>query len=58
MIDIDKMAMDIKAYLEARVHEGYGYGTLAATVVVYPLNSAEQERVFDARDYAVEYIED
>lgn len=53
MIDLEKMLADIKACLENRVREGYGYGSLAVTVEVYPLNSEPQPWHFDCRDYEV-----
>ena len=51
MIDMEKMIADIRANLEARIREGYGHGSLTATVAVFPLNSEPQEWPFDARDY-------
>lgn len=48
---IEAMIADIRKCLEARYREGYGYGTLSATVTAFPLNSEPQPHDFDVRDY-------
>lgn len=50
-INIDALLEAVRRCVEARIREGYGYGSLTVTVTAYPINSEPQPRDFDARDY-------
>lgn len=50
-IDIDRMVSEIRAHLENRVRDGYGYGTLAVQIKAHNENSEPFVRTFDCRDY-------